>query len=405
MEKLFLLITNLGKGGAQRVFYDHAIAFSKYYEIHEVVFDIDEEERIYNSGLPLHSLSAGIKTKNPVAGLFYRAKALRRLVDKYRPKIVISHMDGANWVNALAAHQAEKILVVHGTILYDKEVKPLMQFFRKKLIIPWLYNKADVTVGVSEAIADELKNRCGVKNAIAIPNYFDIAGIRQKAGLQLPVEWKRIFESGEILIHSGRFHIQKKQAELLEIFARVKRERPGVKLILMGDGQLRQRLFDKCRQLKLSFYEPWSGETNTSIATGRDVYFTGYVSNPFSFLNKSALFLFPSAWEGFPMALCEAMISGVPVLSADCPTGPREILAPGTKDDTYTLNKATFTQYGVLLPMADKAGFAKEWVHTIISMLSNKMYLEERASAAAVKMLDYEKQKIIKRWTCLLDRE
>ena len=55
----------------------------------------------------------------------------------------------------------------------------------------------------------------------------------------------------------------------------------------------------------------------------------GYQSNPWKFLSKSNLFVLPSIWEGFGNVIVESMLIGIPVISSDCPSGPREILNNG----------------------------------------------------------------------------
>ena len=110
---ILLLITNLGKGGAQRVFCDHSLQFSKKYVVNEIAFNINEDERLYNSGQTIHSLDVKV-SNNPVSGLFNllkRAKRLRKLIRTEKPDITISHMDGANWVNVLSGTKEKKIFL------------------------------------------------------------------------------------------------------------------------------------------------------------------------------------------------------------------------------------------------------------------------------------------------------
>jgi glycosyltransferase involved in cell wall biosynthesis len=59
------------------------------------------------------------------------------------------------------------------------------------------------------------------------------------------------------------------------------------------------------------------------------VAFLGYQANPYPYIQQADLFVLPSRYEGLPNALIEALALGTPVLAADCPTGPREVLEDG----------------------------------------------------------------------------
>ena len=124
-----------------------------------------------------------------------------------------------------------------------------------------------------------------------------------------------------MLVTSGRLALQKNHAALIALFARLL-ERRRARLVLIGDGELRQPLIDQARSLGLRVAEGPDGDA--------DVYFLGFQDNPFRLQRHADLFVLPSGWEGFPMVLGEAMACGLPIVSADCPTGPREFLAPDT---------------------------------------------------------------------------
>lgn len=400
-KKILMLITNLGKGGAQRVFYDHAQYLRNHYHVSEAVFDIREDMRIYDSGLELFSFDVRAST-NPVGkvlNLFKRVRALRTLVREQNFPLVISHMDGANWINALAGKRHKKILVVHGTILHDHAMQKQVQQLRLKWLIPQLYKRADAVVAVSEGIKSELQRHCGLKNVVAIPNFFDVEAIQAMARLPLPGEWAAVF-AFPTLVTSGRLHEQKKQRYLLPVFKALKKDFPDLKLVLLGDGELRDALIGEAAGLGLRVYSVW--ETGTPLSAEYDVYFPGYLDNPFRFLNKSTVFVFPSAWEGFPLALCEAMISGAPVLAADCPTGPREILAPGTEDTGYSLAAAAETPYGYLMPMPGKPTFTEEWIKAIRHLLEQPEKRAALVQEGSRRMLDYHRGEVLYRWQKLV---
>src|SRR5689334_18812030 len=97
-KRILMLTTDLGQGGAERVFHDHATAFSEVYSVEEAVFEkASMPVRAYESGLPLHELQRFGLSRHlgPIGRFWGRALALRKLVKDKQYDVVISHMDGA----------------------------------------------------------------------------------------------------------------------------------------------------------------------------------------------------------------------------------------------------------------------------------------------------------------------
>lgn len=402
-HKLLLLITNYGQGGAQRAFYDHSVFLGQQYDVTEAVFDKDEAPIVYPSPNPVYSLDVkgGASLKDKIGNFRERCRKLRELIAQKDIDLCISHMDGANWVNVLSGSRAKKILFVQGTVIHDYAISNWVRILRKKVIIPWLYNKAELTVVVSDGIRHELEQLCGIKRVVTIPNFFDVADIQEKAALPLSQEWEAVFAGSEVLITSGRLHVQKKQRYLLPLLQELKKTRPDLKLIILGDGPLRQELMDEAKTLGLRTYSGWDKEQ--AVTPGYDLYFPGYISNPFQFLKRATLFVFPSGWEGFPLAQCEAMISGVPVIAADCPTGPREIIAPGTFDPHYTLRTTEKTAYGYLLPMYDKPEFTPAWLAAINELLDDPAKRAAIIPEGQERMKEFDKSVAMRKWFEVID--
>ena len=119
--------------------------------------------------------------------------------------------------------------------------------------------------------------------------------------------------SAPSLIAVGRLHPQKGFDLLLKAFARIQAKYPDWQMTILGEGPMRTELEALRAQLKLTNH----------------VHFPGLVSNVRDYLDQADLFVMPSRFEGFPMALCEAMACGLPVLAADCLSGPRDIIEDG----------------------------------------------------------------------------
>jgi glycosyltransferase involved in cell wall biosynthesis len=99
---------------------------------------------------------------------------------------------------------------------------------------------------------------------------------------------------------------------LIEAFA-VARKSRALRLIILGEGELRGELEAKVR----------------ALGVDEDVDLPGFDANPFRFMRHAAVYVLSSDWEGLPTTLIEAMACGTPVVSTDCESGPHEILLGG----------------------------------------------------------------------------
>jgi glycosyltransferase involved in cell wall biosynthesis len=157
------------------------------------------------------------------------------------------------------------------------------------------------------------------------------------AAATLPVEHPWLAKDAPpVVLGVGRLTEQKDFPTLLCAFTEVAKQRDA-RLIILGEGQLREALREQARQLGIA----------------DKVAFPGFTDNPWAWMRRSAVFVLSSRWEGSPNTLTEALALGTPVVSTDCPSGPRELLSGG--------------DIAPLVPMGDITALSE----AILSTLSN----------------------------------
>lgn len=375
-----MLIPQLSFGGAERVFHDHGRELARAgHTVTECVFDSQApiDFPTENRLLGLDVSAAGASPLSKLRALRQRVARLHQLKRELRIDVCISHLEGADYLNLLSKGPEKVLLCVHNSKRHDPGFNGALGWVRRRLLMPVLYRRADRVVTVSRDLRQEVIDYLGLppSSVITINNFVELGAVQAQAAAPLPPAEAALFAYGPVLVVTGRLSKEKNQIALLPVLVELRRAgHATARLLLLGDGPLRPVLVGQARALGLRVWDgPAAGSAPPSGAD-YDVLLLGFRANPFPYVARAALSLLPSLTEGFPMALCEALACGVPVASADCPTGPREILAPATPAAQYAA-VPEWAEFGLLLPLL-KAGPAGEaavaaWAGALAALLTD----------------------------------
>ena len=255
-----------------------------------------------------------------------------------------------------------------------------------------LYRRAHRIIAISHGIKEFLVKQLGVNsNKIeVIFNPCDIRLISKLSNEPLNEEEKTIFKY-KVLLNVGRLTYEKGQWHLIRAFKLISNKDPNTRLVILGEGPLKNYFEKLISDLKLD----------------DKVHLMGWKANPFKYMSKSFLFCFPSLSEGFGNVIVEALACGLPVMSSDCFSGPREILAPGTNYKLYELKEPEYAEYGILMPIMDGKYYTardpltwqeKVWATEIIKLLKNPELLKEYRRKAFKRAADFDAPKIVRKY-------
>lgn len=333
-KKIAIFIHALKQGGAQKIASVLINELQSNYDLHlvlfkpgEIAYQIPETTKIYylgNSGSPL--------------GFVKNIFAFKRFCREHQIEVALSLITQPNYIGILSKWIGNRTKIIVSEHTYqslwraNERIYPIL----KKRIINLLYNRADGIVTVSKKIREDLNKNFAVKEQLlkVIYNPYDIDQIQQRAEEEVT---DYSFEGKQTIVTVGTMYHVKNQELLIRAFAGLKRK--DTQLLLVGDGELRHSL----EALAMS------------LGVEDRVTVLGFTSNPFKYVSKSDVFVLSSNNEGLPNVIIEALAAGCPVVSTDCISGPREILAPGTSLEHQLENEIEYAPYGILVPIKNEA--------------------------------------------------
>lgn len=196
------------------------------------------------------------------------------------------------------------------------------------LLMGYLYPKAERIIAVSNGVADDLSEIADIDRARIETIYNPVVSAEIDAAARQVIghPW---FDASAIpvIVAAGRLEPQKDFATLIAAFASLRKSRDA-RLMILGTGWMKESLAEQAKSLGIE----------------ADLAFIGWVADPASYIARADLFVLSSRFEGLPGVLIEALACGCPIVSTDCPSGPREILEDG--------------RYGSLVPVGDVEALA-----------------------------------------------
>ena len=397
MKKIAVITPFLAQGGLEKVAVTGAKELEAYYDVTMIVFDTYKIDYPYEG--KLIDLGIAFNDRNifkRVFNLLRISLKLRKIKKEQGFDLLIVHGELAN-LSAVFSGSGNHIVVIHENRF--SAIKDIQSKFFS-LVSKRIYHAKNTQkiVTVSKGIAEEFVMRFGLtKNqVITIYNPYEIETIQKKS--QEPMERYGELFAYDVLIAAARLTEQKGHRYLLQIFQQYVKHHPKTKLLLLGDGELRDMLIIYAKALELKVFSAFDEDV---LSLDYDVYFIGFHTNPYQYIARSNLFIMTSLWEGFGNTIVESMACGTPVISTDCPSGPKEIIAPEFEGD---VSEETFARYGVIMPAFEKEKemlsdeSVRQWHTAIEKLLGDSEAIETYREKGKLRAKDFEMRGIMREW-------
>ncbi|WP_277674059.1 glycosyltransferase [Piscibacillus halophilus] len=364
--KVLFFIYYLGSGGAGRTFLNilNNIDRNRF----EPILVTCNYEGNYESYLNQDIKFVKLPTKRLRSAIIPLAKLIRN----ERPQVVFSTIPNYNVIAIVArllSFTKARNVVREAAFLGQNKKENL-----KLKLYGLFYRFSKRVVALSNGVKQNLMDKYDVNpNKIdVIYNPVELDHIRGSTGIeQIPEEYKRIYQGdAQVIVTAGRLVREKDHPTLLKAFKKVV-ETKKAKLVILGEGPLQDELENLASQLGIS----------------ENVYFAGFQTNPYAFLQQSDLFTLTSKNEGFGHVIVEALAVGTPVVTTNCKPGAEEILENG--------------HYGTITPVGDERQLADAIIEALSKSQDDRETIIQKGLSRAN---EFDAQEIVKQYEQVFEK-
>jgi len=310
--KILLFTHSMAGGGAERTVATLANHWADRGWDVTVATLAPQGEDFYDLRAGVRRIALGLAgdSSSPLAAALHNARrirALRRVLAQLRPEVALAMMSTPNVLLALASEGMSWLVRVGSERCYPPHAPLDWPWSRARSV---MYGRLDAVVALTDECRRWIATHTSARTVPVIPNAVVYP-------LPCVAPWivpnKVIGPGRRVLLAVGRLDPVKNLAGLLAVFARLADRHPQWDLVILGEGPERSALQVARAALGLE---------------GR-VVMPGIAGNVAQWHARCDLYVLASHSEGFPNALAEALCHGMPVVSVDCDTGPRDIIRHG----------------------------------------------------------------------------
>ena len=292
--------------------------------------------KVRKHGPNLETVPTGVRViDSGVSSTVLALPALIRYLRRHRPAVLLCDKDKVNRIALLArwlsgSRETRLVLSMGTTISIELKNRGWLDRCIQRFSMGYLYRLADQVIVTCNDVADDMSAYTGLPRdrIISVESPVIPAALFEGQPARPDHPW---FADGgaPVILGVGELSVRKNFAMLIRAFAELRRQQP-CRLIIVGRGK------------KLDELQALAAELGVAEA----VDFPGFRTDVYAFMAHAAAFAMTSRWEGLGFVLIEALAAGTPVVSARCPSGPREILQDGRLgplvevDDAPALAKA-----------------------------------------------------------------
>jgi len=362
-QKLAIFLPSFAKGGVERMMVNLAKGFAATGQ--PIDFVVKDAGSPYIAALPETAKLIKLDSIHPDLGI---AAAL--YLEQAAPHAILTSKEENDEIALRAKARSgasTRVIVrvpVHITSRLKHKRRGPLKVWKTYSNLKRITGSADSVVAVSEGVAMDVSTITGIplERIHVIRNPVITPELRELAGDDPNHRWFSRKDK-PVVLGIGRLGQQKNFELLIHAFSRV-RANIDSRLLILGEGRRRTRMEKLVKKLGIAEH----------------VELLGFVANPYAYLSRADLFVLSSKWEGSPNVLTEALAVGVPVVSTDCDSGPREILQNG--------------KYGELVPVSDVRKLADAMINTLSKPPDSNSFKEavsdytvEKAAGSYLKIL------------------